>query len=160
MLGFVLILASLVGVGSSIYLLFGEPLANVSYGTYKPNWEDIGPLMISSVISLLVNISLVGGAKILSKGIVLVLLFWTYYGYCLLKHHGYIDWSEQGMRPCWWCQSRELQERIGYGAAIASLVLLSTVVPVQIFHSKLKKEHRRLTEFEYELTPPEYSQYR
>ena len=128
-----------------------------------------GPLMISSVISLLVNISLVGGAKIRSKGIVLlwlvwklllVLLFWTYYGYSLLKHHGYIDWTSQGMRPCWWCQYKDLQETIGYGAAIASLVLLSTVVPVQIFHSKLKKEHSRLTEFEYELAPPEYSQYR
>ena len=79
------------------------------------------------------------------------------------------QWVCLGERPwvqqlagggCWWCQSRELQERIGYGAAIASLVLLSTVVPVQIFHSKLKKEHRRLTEFEYELAPPEYSQYR
>ena len=42
MLGFVFVLASLLGVGSSIYLLFGEPLANVSYGTYRPNWEDIG----------------------------------------------------------------------------------------------------------------------
>ena len=125
--------------------------------------------MISSVISLLVNISLVGGAKILSKGIVmlwlvwniiLVMLFWIYYGYSLLKHHGYIDWSDQGMRPCWWCQTKELQETIGYGSAIASLVLLSLVVPVQIFHSKLKKEQDSRREFEYELAPPEYSQYR
>ena len=46
MLGFVLILASLAGVGTSIYLLFGEPLANVSYGTYKPNWEDIGEFLL------------------------------------------------------------------------------------------------------------------
>ena len=49
MLGFVLILASLAGVGTSIYLLFGEPLADVSYGTYKPNWEDIGEFYISYI---------------------------------------------------------------------------------------------------------------
>ena len=45
MLGCVLILPSLAGIGYSIYLLFGEPLANVSYSTYKPNWEDIGELI-------------------------------------------------------------------------------------------------------------------
>ena len=45
MLGFVLILASLAGVATSIYLLFGEPLADVSYSTYKPNWEDIGKFL-------------------------------------------------------------------------------------------------------------------
>ena len=49
MLGLVLVLASLAGVGTSIYLLFGEPLADVSYGTYKPNWEDIGEFYISYI---------------------------------------------------------------------------------------------------------------
>ena len=121
------------------------------------------------MINLLVNVALVGGAKQLSKGIVLlwlvwslllVLFFWVWYGYSLLKFHGHIDWSAQGMRPCWWCQNKDVQEVIGYGGAIASFVLLSSMIPVQIFHSKLKKEHRRLTEFEYELAPPEYSQYR
>ena len=124
--------------------------------------------MLTSVISLLVNVALIGGAKQLSKGIVLlwlvwsislVLLFWVWYGYSLLKFHGHIDWSQYGMRPCYWCQDKADQELIGYGGAISSLVLLITVIPVQIFHSKLKKERRRLTEFEYELAPPDYSQY-
>ena len=123
--------------------------------------------MISSVISLLVNVALIGGAKQLSKGIVLlwlvwnillVFLFWVWYGYNLLKFHGYIDWTEYGMRPCDWCQYRDHQELIGYTAAITSLVLLVTVIPVQMFHSKLKKEERRFSELEYELAPPDYSQ--
>ena len=124
--------------------------------------------MISSVISLLVNVALVGGACQLSKGIVLlwlvwkillVFLFWIWYGYSLLKFHGYIDWSSYGMRPCYWCRNRDDQELIGYAGAIASLVLLITIIPVQMFHSKLKKEERRFTELEYELAPPDYSQY-
>ena len=128
-----------------------------------------GPLMVCSVISLLTNIALIGGAKQLSEKIVLtwivwkyllILLWWAWYGYNMLKYHGYIDWSAQGMRQCYWCHQRDIQEMMGYIGAIASFVLLSSMIPVQIFHSKLKKEHRRLTEFEYELAPPEYSQYR
>ena len=42
MIGCVLVVASVAGVGFSIFLLFGEPLAKQTYDTYKPNWENIG----------------------------------------------------------------------------------------------------------------------
>ena len=46
MVGSILVLASVAGVGYSIFLLFGDPLAKQTYDTYKPNWENIGELLL------------------------------------------------------------------------------------------------------------------
>ena len=87
--------------------------------------------MVCSVVSLLANIALIGGAKQLSEKIVLtwivwkyllILLWWAWYGYNMLKYHGYIDWTAQGMRQCYWCHQRDVQEMMGYIDAIASFV--------------------------------------
>jgi len=165
LLGALLILVSVSGIGFGVFLLFGEPLAQQTYHTYRPNFEDIGPLMVVSIVSLLANIGLIGGAKQLSKRIVLtwlvwhyllVLLFWAWYGYNMLKYHGYIDWSEHGMRQCYWCHQKKVQETLGYIGAIASFVLLVFMIPVHLLHTKLKKWNRHLTDYQYELEEPQY----
>ena len=173
-----------------------------------------GPASLASVISLLANVCLIGGAKQYSKDIILfwivwkfllLILFWVWYAYSMLKFHGYIDWSGQGMRQCYWCLLPEaemvgkqqttihiytfecltnqnkavnvdpadmplaqlgletklydglLQTVIflGFGGAIASFALFTLMVPVKVFHMKLKKQHRELTE--YELAPIVYN---
>ena len=121
--------------------------------------------MVVSIVSLLANIGLIGGAKQLSKRIVLtwlvwhyllVLLFWAWYGYNMLKYHGYIDWSEHGMRQCYWCHQKKVQETLGYIGAIASFVLLVLMIPVHLLHNKIKSRYRYATESEYELEQPQY----
>merc|ERR1712241_667051 len=84
----------------------------------------------------------------------LVLLFWAWYGYNMLKYHGYIDWSEHGMRQCYWCHQKKVQETLGYTGAIASFVLLVFMIPVHLLHTKLKKWNRHLTDSQYD-----YNQY-
>ena len=42
MIGILLVLVSVAGVGYSIFMLFGEPLAQETFHTYRPNWENIG----------------------------------------------------------------------------------------------------------------------
>ena len=68
--------------------------------------------------SLVINIALIGGAKQLSRKIILmwlvweyvmILLFWLWYGYNMMKFHGYIDWTDYGMRQCYWCSQRNIQ---------------------------------------------------
>ena len=44
LLGALLILVSVSGIGFGVFLLFGEPLAQQTYHTYRPNFEDIGEL--------------------------------------------------------------------------------------------------------------------
>ena len=121
--------------------------------------------MVVSIVRLLANIGLIGGAKQLSKRIVLtwlvwhyllVLLFWAWYGYNMLKYHGYIDWTEHGMRQCYWCHQKKVQETLGYIGAIASFVLLVFMIPVHLLHTKLKKWNRHLTDYQYELEEPQY----
>ena len=41
-IGTVLLFVSIGGIGFSLYLLFGEPLAKETNHTYRPNWEEIG----------------------------------------------------------------------------------------------------------------------
>lgn len=41
-LGLVFAVASVMGIGGSLYLVFGEPLNDFTTGTYTPNWEDVG----------------------------------------------------------------------------------------------------------------------
>ena len=67
----------------------------------------------------------------------------------MLKFHGYIDWSQYGMRPCYWCFQSDLQEKIGYIGAIATFVLLICIAPAHVLHSKLSK-HRRQDDYEYQ----------
>jgi len=161
-LGTILTLVSLCGIGFSLYLLFGEPLAKETNKTYRPNWEEIGPLLAASIISLMVNIALLGGALQLSRRIVLtwlvwdyilVILFWVWYGYSMLKYHGYIDWTEYGMRQCHWCQYSQRKEMLGYMGALSSFVLIIAMIPVHMLHNKIKKNQKQQIDYGYE---PEY----
>ena len=45
--GVILTLASVFGIGFSLFLIFGEPLDRYTSGTYTPSWEDIGMLLSS-----------------------------------------------------------------------------------------------------------------
>jgi len=161
LLGSVLMLASVSGIGLCLFMLFGEPFARHTYDTYTPNWENIVPASLASIISLLANVCLIGGAKQYSKDIILfwivwkyllLVLFWVWYAYSMLKFHGYVYWS--GMRQCLWCSLPEA-EMVGSGGAMASLILFTLMIPVQMFHRKLKRQHRELTE--YELAPIVYN---
>lgn len=42
LIGLAFALASVLGVGMSLFLLFGEPLGDYASGTYTPNAEDVG----------------------------------------------------------------------------------------------------------------------
>lgn len=155
--GALLLLASVAGIGGCLFLLFRDPFAEATHGTYKPNWENIGPAFVASIISLLANLCLIGGAKQYSKEIVmfwivwkmlLVSLFWAWFGYSQLKYNGYIDWREQGMRPCYWCDLPEAKY-FGLGGAAASLVIILLILPVISFNMKLKRQLRELTQYEF-----------
>ena len=37
-----LLLASVAGIGFSLFMIFGDPFARDTYGTYRANWENIG----------------------------------------------------------------------------------------------------------------------
>lgn len=76
------------------------------------------------------------------------------YGYNQLKHYGYVEWS--GMRNCYFCGLDDEETYVGFGGALASVILLVVLMPVGVFHSKLKKRHRELTEPSYELAPNQY----
>jgi len=154
-LGAVLLLFSVAGIGFCLFMLFGDPFASYTYNTYSPNWENIAPAFLASVISLLANICLIGGAKQQHKDIILfwlvwqlllIILFWSWYIYSQLKYTGWIDWSDKGMRTCLWCDLPEAQA-VGMGGALSSFGLLLLMVPVFNFYSSLKKRHRELTEY-------------
>ena len=44
--GCVFVVASVSGIGLSLFLLFGDPFLGATDGTYKPSFEDIGNLLI------------------------------------------------------------------------------------------------------------------
>merc|ERR1712227_107972 len=163
--GVVFLPVSIAGIGFSVFLLFGEPFASQTNHTYRPNWEDIGPLIIVSITNLVINIALIGGAKQCSRKIIqvwivweylMILLFWMWYGYNMLKYHGYIDWSDYGMRTCYWCSQKNVREMMGYVGALASFVLIVSMIPVHMLQSKLNKQHRYLTQSQYELEESQY----
>jgi hypothetical protein len=130
-----LFLVSCAGIAFSLYMLFGEPFAQRSGNTYRPNWENIGPCLFASLISLVMNL-LLGGAAVqgsrklltawLAWHLTLVLLYWAWFSYSLLKHHGYIDWRTVGMRECYWC-TLDIIETVGL-CFISTLILISTCI--------------------------------
>jgi len=142
-----LFLVSCAGIAFSLYMLFGEPFAQRSGNTYRPNWENIGPCLFASLISLVMNL-LLGGAAVqgsrklltawLAWHLALLLLYWAWFTYSLLKHHGYIDWRTVGMRECYWC-TLDIIETVGFGSALASVLLILSMGPVQVFRTKLAK---------------------
>ena len=91
-------LVSIAGIGLSLFLIFDDPFydSQLVQGTYEPSWEDVGksnrhtcspfrlnqnlklsgPAMVLSVVSLLVNVILVGGAKQGSKDMLLTWTLW------------------------------------------------------------------------------------
>ena len=76
-IGILMTLASVVGIGGSLFLLFGgQPLESHSFGTYTPSWEDIGPAVLISLCTLVFSIVLVGGAQQDSKDMVLAWILW------------------------------------------------------------------------------------
>jgi len=161
--GTVLMLLSVAGIGFCLFMLFGEPFAIQTQDTYAPNWEDLGPAFVAAIISLLANLCLIGGAKQYSKEIILfwiiwkvilIVIYWLWYGYSQLKYNGYIDWRSRGMRRCYWCDLPDAQY-VGFGGALVCLLIILLSLPVMSFHSKLKRQHRELTE--YELAPVVYN---
>ena len=77
--------------------------------------------MVVSVVSLLVNVLLIGGARQLSKDFLLVwiiwkcvaiVLVWLWYGYNVLKDYGYIDWTAYGMKGCLFCSYERYEPEI------------------------------------------------
>jgi len=157
LIGCVMSLVSIAGIGLSLFLIFDDPFydSQLVQGTYEPSWEDVGPAMVLSVVSLLVNVILVGGAKQGSKDmlltwtlwkIVVVVVFWLWYGYNQLKFHGYIDWRDRGMKNCYFCGDQYTEQYVVMGGAIGSLVIVAFMIPVEMLRSKLKSIHREMTE--------------
>jgi hypothetical protein len=70
------------------YLIFGgAELDHYTAGTYTPSWEDVGPALFASIVSLLMNVLLIGAAILYSRkmsmawiawNIVLIMLFWAW----------------------------------------------------------------------------------
>merc|ERR1712018_83640 len=159
-LGVIFCACSVTGIAMSLFLVFGDPLpTSFTQDTYSPYWEDIGPAMVVSVVSLLVNVLLIGGARQLSKDFLLVwiiwkcvaiVLVWLWYGYNVLKDYGYIDWTAYGMKGCLFCSYEryepEIRNYVVSGCVIFTIVILFAIFPVEILRSRLKKRHRELTE--------------
>ena len=77
--------------------------------------------MVVSVVSLLANVLLIGGARQLSKDFLLVwiiwkcvaiVLVWLWYGYNVLKDYDYIDWTAYGMKGCLFCSYERYEPEI------------------------------------------------
>ena len=88
---------------------------------YVSHFFFAGPAMVVSVVSLLVNVLLIGGARQLSKDFLLVwiiwkciaiVLVWLWYGYNVLKDYGYIDWTAYGMKGCLFCSYERYEPEI------------------------------------------------
>jgi len=151
-IGILFATVSVAGIGLSLFLVFGEPYSQINVkGTYTPSWEDIGPALVVSIVSLLANVFLIGGSRQLSKDFLLVwiawksfaiLIFWAWFGYNQLKHHNYI----QGIQNCQFCSLNPESTYIVFGGVGFTVVLLFCMVPVELLRSKLKKRHRELTE--------------
>jgi len=148
--------ASVTGIAMSLFLIFGDPLPEYynHQDTYDPNWEDIGPALVISVVSLLANVLLIGGSRQLSKDFLLVwivwksiaiVLFWIWYGYNQLKAENYIDWRPYGMKQCYFCK-RDEATYVVFGGIILTALILLCMIPVALLRSRLKKRHRELTE--------------
>ena len=68
------------------------------------------------------------------------------FGYSQLKHFGYIDWTRQGMKGCYFCgltPEEGLISTSGLGLTALSAVC---AVPVMMLHSKFQRRYRELTE--------------
>jgi len=167
-IGSLLLLVSLTGLGFCLFLLFADPVSELTQHTSTgPNWENLGPAFIAAIISLLANLCLIGGAKQFSKEIVLfwivwkfllLIIFWTWYTFSQLKFHGYIDWMSYGMRRCFWCSQKEAKY-VGYGGALSSIGLIILIIPVIKFHIKLKRHLREMTQSmsQYDFAPVMYN---
>ena len=92
-----------------------------------PDHRSVAPAAVGSIISLLANVSLIGGARQSSRRIVLFWIvwhfllaatYWAWYAYSMLKYYGYIDSSELGLRRCYWCDRPEA-ESLGGDSACA-----------------------------------------
>jgi len=154
LVGCVFVIASVSGIGLSLFLLFGDPFLGATDGTYKPSFEDIGPAFIVSTTSLVMNILLIGGAKQGSKEMLLgwvvwkiiaIVIFWLWYGYNELKHYNYIDWTHAGMKSCYFC-GQVGEKYVGMVGAAVSVSIVIGFIPIEILRAKLKKRHRELTE--------------
>ena len=161
-LGLLCTLVSVFSIGCVLYLLFGDPNAEFTLGTYRPSWEDVGPALACSVLSLLFAVMLMGGALQYSKNLilawliwtmVLLVVFWLWYGYNQLKHYGYIEWGVQGCHFC----GRDVESTVSLGGAVATFILFVAMVPVAILHGKFKRRHREMTDLNYLYDP--YTQY-
>ncbi len=146
-IGLVCTLVSVFGIGCVLYLLFGGETGAQKFteGTYTPSWEDFGPALAAAVLSLVFAVLLMGGALQYSKNLllcwivwsmVLLVVFWLWYGYNQLKHYGYIDWSTSG---CHFCGQADLESAVSLGGAIATFCLFMAMVPVAILHGKFKR---------------------
>jgi len=154
LVGGAFLVASVSGIGFSLFLLFGDPFYGATDGTYDPSFEDIGPAFVVSVMTLVMSILLIGGAKQGSKDmifawvvwmVIAAVIFWLWYGYSELKHYNYIDWTHAGMKSCYYC-GHEAEQYVGIAGAVFSLLIIIGIIPVEMLRSKLKKRHRELTE--------------
>jgi len=162
------LIVSLAALGFCLYLLFDDPVdERTQYTSLGPNWENLGPAFIAAIISLLANLSLIGGAKQFSKEIVLfwivwkyllLVLFWSWFTYSKLKFNGYIDYMTYGLRRCYWCDLREAKY-VDYGGTLASIALIILTLPVIKFHMKVKRHLRERTQSisQYDFAPVMYN---
>ncbi len=67
----------------------------------------------------------------------LLAVFWSWYGYSQLKHHGYIEWS--GMRGCHFCGLRPHEANVSSGGAVASFVVVTCMIVVTFLHAIFKR---------------------
>ena len=127
----------------------GTELDYVTSGTYTPSWEDIGPALICSIISLLINVFLIGSATIYSRKmatawivwhVIMVFIYWAwlvnkrmtellYYlsnGSASVVRYSYSQLKYHGyiefagMKGCYFCQYSEASQIVGTSGAVGS----------------------------------------
>ena len=63
-----------------------------------------------------------------------------------MKHHGYVDWTAQGMKGCYFCGLDPEEMYVTFGGILATVAILFSMIPVEILRSRFKKRLRELTE--------------
>lgn len=148
------------GVCLTLFLLFGQSFRDWTHNTYTPSMEDVVPLLVVSIPSVVFSLILMGGAAYRLKSQVMAwmvwfsivpIAVWVWFAYNQLKHHGYIDWTQQGMKGCYFCGLDPEESYITVTCVALTVIDLLSLIVAGQYHGKLKRRYREAmdTQFVY-----------
>ncbi|TRY79365.1 hypothetical protein TCAL_12156 [Tigriopus californicus] len=150
--------AGCAGVCLTLFLLFGQRLKDWTHNTYTPSMEDVVPLLVLSIPSVVFSLVLMGGAAYRLKSQVMAwmvwfsivpITVWVWFAYNQLKHHGYIDWTRQGMKGCYFCGLDPEESYVTITCVVLTVIDLLSLIIAGQYHGKLKRRYREATESQF-----------